>query len=450
MKADKNNATPWPRTPTKFSIERFLLNRGWWLLAILAWAYLVGWSYRSYTSSITEHHYDIAKEGSRNLFRMIELTRLWNANHGGVYVPVTPQTQPNPYLDVPNRDIETKDNVRLTMINPAFMTRQIAELVSTKNNGSFHITSLKPIRPANRADRWETSALLQFEEGAKEIYGLVKSNNSDLFRYMAPLVTEKACLKCHEKQGYKEGDIRGGISVTLQASSFFGEDYSDNLRQVAIRHLVTFILVALLLLFFLERLRRQWNKLRDIEEHQQAIIAERTRELEHLATHDPLTKLYNRNAYEQRIEAEFSRTKRYGHNLSLLVLDIDHFKQVNDSHGHLAGDQVLASVSGRLQETIRQTDYAARFGGEEFVIILPETDSAEARELAERICKAIATHVISLCDGTTLNVTASIGIASYPDHAENQDELLELADKAMYIVKRKGRNGTHSASHLSQ
>lgn len=154
---------------------------------------------------------------ARALFRQLVITRSWNAGHGGVYVLVSKDLQPNPYLDDPLRDLVTDNGITLTKINPAFMTRQIAEIAARENSIKFHITSLKPIRPENRAVAWEAEWLRSFEQGAVEAGGFVRKGESGelLFRYMAPLRTEESCLKCHARQGYKVGDIRGGISVTI-------------------------------------------------------------------------------------------------------------------------------------------------------------------------------------------------------------------------------------------
>jgi len=158
----------------------------------------------------------LAHNGAEAFFKQVVLSRAWNAGHGGVYVPITETIQPNPYLKVKNRDIVSTNGIRLTKINPAYMTRQISEIAQEANDVQFHITSLNPIRPANKAVKWETSALKSFENGEKDFgeFALL-GNHHKVYRYMAPLLTKESCLKCHAKQGYKVGDIRGGISVTI-------------------------------------------------------------------------------------------------------------------------------------------------------------------------------------------------------------------------------------------
>ncbi len=186
------------------------------LIAIIVWISVVSISLIWNLKTEKENQDKLAYQAAQNLFKQIVLTRTWNANHGGVYVPVTDDFFPNPYLKDSLRDVITTDSFKLTKINPAFMTRQIGEIASKESNMRFHITSLKPIRPENAATDWETKALNNFEKGENE-YGnfLTNSASERIFHYMAPLITKKSCLKCHAQQGYKEGDIRGGISVTF-------------------------------------------------------------------------------------------------------------------------------------------------------------------------------------------------------------------------------------------
>ncbi len=154
------------------------------------------------------------KEGYKSYEKDL-MFRIWATAHGGVYVPVSKLTQPNPYLNVKERDISTPSGKQLTLMNPAFMTRQVNELSYQRYKIISHITSLNPIRPMNMPDQWETKALNEFERGAKSYSGLDTIQSQVYYRYMAPLFVEKGCLKCHADQGYKLGDIRGGLSTAV-------------------------------------------------------------------------------------------------------------------------------------------------------------------------------------------------------------------------------------------
>ncbi len=163
-------------------------------------------------------------------------------------------------------------------------------------------------------------------------------------------------------------------------------------------------------------------------------------QLRHLAETDPLTNCFNRRALMQKLEQEMDRAARYATMLTGMMIDIDNFKQINDTHGHLVGDRVLKQLSSLLKREQRSVDIVARYGGEEFVVLLPETTAAESRNFAERILRRVATHDFGET-GKPVRVTISIGIASYPDERVTDGEsLLKLADNHLYRAKTDGRN----------
>ena len=209
------------RTRDKQNAARRTLCLGHYTgLMAIAWTVTVGvslaWNLREQRGATLES----ARIQARAAFEKDVLYRRWNAMHGGVYVPVTETTSPNPHLEVPERDIETPGGRVLTKVNPAYMTRQVHELGAEKTGVQGHITSLNPIRPKNAADPWETAALKAFENGAAEYDSVEVFCGEDHMRLMRPLVTEKGCLKCHAVQGYAEGDIRGGISASIPMAPF--------------------------------------------------------------------------------------------------------------------------------------------------------------------------------------------------------------------------------------
>ena len=164
-------------------------------------------------------------------------------------------------------------------------------------------------------------------------------------------------------------------------------------------------------------------------------IRKQNQELQVLATQDPLTRCLNRRAFFERFEAEFNRSQRYGHSFSCIMVDIDHFKSINDKHGHPVGDKVLQQVSSILQECVRVSDIVCRYGGEEFCILLPETNSQGGLQTAERIRHTIASKSI-----LGIKVTISLGVSSLESAPANPSELLSRADKALYEAKRGGRD----------
>lgn len=184
-----------------------------------------------------------------------------------------------------------------------------------------------------------------------------------------------------------------------------------------------------------------------------AICLENTANREHLVIAgltDALTGLHNRRYLERRLDEEVTRALRYQHPLSCLFIDADHFKRINDQHGHGAGDSVLRELALRVRECLRLSDIATRFGGEEFTLLLPQTDATEALNLAERIRHRIQDKPIAIHGGKTVTITVSIGVAAL--RADDNDtraageQLIKEADSALYLAKESGRNRVYRSN----
>ena len=176
-----------------------------------------------------------------------------------------------------------------------------------------------------------------------------------------------------------------------------------------------------------------FNRMAENLERNQAKLAE-------LAIRDSLTGLYNRREFERLLNDEIHRFRRHGHPVSLMILDIDHFKQINDRYGHQIGDEAIRTVANMINNECRTGDVIARYGGEELAVILPETGVANANALAERICQAIAEFPVMISPKEAIPITVSIGTATVPDNAHSARDLVTCADLAMYEAKRSGRN----------
>jgi two-component system cell cycle response regulator len=159
------------------------------------------------------------------------------------------------------------------------------------------------------------------------------------------------------------------------------------------------------------------------------------------ALRDGLTKLFNKRYFQDRLDGEIRFATRHGTSLALIMIDVDHFKQVNDVRGHVVGDAVLATIGERLAGAVRNEDVVARFGGEEFAIISRATDRAQAMILADRLRRVVEMQPVVIEDADPVPVTISVGVAAYPDTpVKDPDDLVEAADKALYRAKTGGRN----------
>lgn len=206
------------------------------------------------------------------------------------------------------------------------------------------------------------------------------------------------------------------------------DDLDSALNSVYASAMTAVVVGGLLLIFFNWQIGRVG---RHIESNE--------RELELLASHDGLTGLYNHRSFYTHIDEEINRAQRYEKSLAILMLDIDHFKNVNDNYGHPAGDAILRGLSDRLVTHVRSIDHVCRYGGEEIAIILPET-GADMMMLAERLRTAIEEEPFDTGDGQKITITVSIGAAYFPNDADSVEKLVAAADAGLYAAKQSGRN----------
>jgi diguanylate cyclase (GGDEF)-like protein len=352
----------------------------------------------------------------------IQLARRWNSDHGGVWVEKRPGVESNPFLAEP--DVATVDGRVLTQQNHAIMTREIADLSQVSCSSLIRLTSLDPLDPANRPDPAEREALLALQRGEKERFWTERRDGRTLFRYMRGLVVEPSCVPCHAEQGFEVGGQRGGISVAFDIGGVERRMASDVVVTAGAGVLVFLALIGPIALL-VKRLRGQLKELR--------------RQLEAAATTDPLTGLANRRLFMERLAEELDRHLRLGRSLGFILLDLDHFKEINDTLGHAAGDKVLIHVASVLRAELRGQDVSARIGGDEFVaLVRGRFDDESAQRLATRLIAGI--ERFAPATGASVRLSASVGAVLSQRHpAPRTDHLLAMADAALYGAKRAGR-----------
>ena len=359
---------------------------------------------------------------ARAHFQGIVLTRKWSALHGGVYVIKRPGMESNPYLE--NPDLKAADGRTLTLKNPALMTREISELASENSLFTFHITSLHPINPNNTPDAFEAKALSEFEAGKKEAIMVEDKPQGARLRYMAPLFVEQPCLSCHARQGYSLGQVRGGISVSFGIDEVNKALRQNNLAITGLSLVTIGLLLGTLWYFF----RQMQNRL----DESQAL-------LRRMATTDILTNVANRASLMDRFNEGFARQRRNLSQLGCLMIDVDHFKSINDRYGHPQGDAVLKELAAIITSTLRQYDTFGRYGGEEFLMILDGVDAEHLATLAERT-RATVEAKLSAHAGLTDPVTISLGGTLVSAEDKTIDDVIRRADEALYLAKNQGRN----------
>lgn len=258
------------------------------LWACVVWSVIVGASL--YWNYFHEHEFTLAlarNEALANINKDISFRR-WATGHGGVYVPVTKATPSNAYLVAADKDIETTSGRKLTLMNPAYIVRQMQQQYSETFGVRGHITSLKPINPGNAPDAWETEVLNTFERGErKTTFAAAAIDGKPYMRAMMAMVTEAGCLKCHAHQGYKEGDIRGGISASVPLEPYLARE-SEVLKAMVGSHAGIWFIGILIFagvhrraLLRLEEREIAEREIRELNESLDWRVRERTEELEH-------------------------------------------------------------------------------------------------------------------------------------------------------------------------
>ena len=476
--------------------------------------------------------------------------REWAASHGGVYVVPSEKTPPNPYLaHIEDRDVVTTDGKKLTLMNPAYMLRQMMNDYSEDYGIKGRITGISYLNPKNKSDEWETKAIKKFEKGTKEVIETTKYNGDEYLRLMKPMIMKESCQKCHGHLGFKNGSIRGGVSISVPMKAYreHEKDVINFIKWTAvIVWFVGFIFIVAITKYVLRQVAQRekdleelivshqildnmldsmfvtdmdgtilrinnafekttgfskedamgnkanilksfhhddefykllWDNLIKYGKHScevfnrkksgeifvaiQNITSVRDKNgkikyfisimhditarkdaekrITHMAHYDPLTDLPNRTLFEIRFEHAIELAKRNKSKLILAYIDIDGFKDVNDTLGHPIGDKLLQNIAVILHSATRASDTVARLGGDEFAVIFENANNTdEIIPMMKKILKLLKKDII--IDDNCVNISGSIGISVYPDNGDNIDTIVKCADIAMYNCKKSGKN----------
>ena len=331
--------------------------------------------------------------------------------------------------------------------NPATYTIELGERISDVSEGVlFRLYSDYPFpnrqKNGGPRDSFEREALNYLKEHPEaSFYRKEELGDRLSFRYTEALIMEPSCVACHNalpnspKQNWKIGEVRGIVEITQPL---------DNILLIANDGLkVIYTTLAIVIALAISGLILVIGRFRTINEELEEKVAQRTFDLHRLATVDELTQLVNRRQFNNLLEQEWRRGLRRQQPLSLILCDIDCFKNYNDTYGHLAGDDCLRFVARVLQSSVKRgREVAARYGGEEFAIILPEADSVEASKVAALIRNSVHNLKIPHKNSSSCNyVTLSMGIATViPSYINSYEQLIKASDEALYEAKNRGRD----------
>lgn len=394
----------------------------------LCWSGLITISFLWNRYNLFEEKVQLATTAARSIWEKDQAFRRWATKHGGVYVRPDARTPPNPYMaHIPERDVVTTDGTPLTLMNPAYMMSQMIREYEQEYGIKGKITGKLQLNPANRPDAWELKSISAFEQGVNEVIEQTDINDRPFLRLMRPMYMTEGCVRCHGILGFKTGDLRGGVSVSVPLLPYFNAA-TESLQTIRVSHMITWLFGILgIITFHLFAQRRQQDRLRLMLQ------------LEHDALHDHLTSLPNRLLFQDRLHQAIQRQRRNSdYQFAVCFIDLDRFKNINDSHGHQYGDQILEQVSLRLQQAIRPIDTLARMGGDEFTVLIDGIDDPyDIVIIADRILEQFDQPFN--IGNEYLHSNASIGIClSGPQYSE-PEQLIRDADIAMYRAKEQGK-----------
>lgn len=425
---------------TPRSAQRNITKR-YTVLMVLTWTLLLFMSL-SWNSRVNhENNLEKARIEARTLFELNLVFRRWGAMHGGVYVPVTNAVLPNPFLQVPERDVTTTTGRNLTLVNPAWMTRQVFELLSEQSEHPIiaRLISRQYVNPVNKPDEWEAEGLLAFERGKHELDIVATMRDEPYMRIMKPFIVEPPCLKCHG--GYKVGDIRGGISVSVPLAPHLNVEAHEQ-RALLMSHMLFWFIGSAGILLFYRRVERHERKIIESEEKYRVLFENNphpmwvydVETLRFLAVNDASEQHYGYT------RAEF---------LAMTIRDIcppEDRDQLQRSDERITAGMDHAGVwrhrkKDGTQIQVEITSHTVDFGGKRAEIVLAN-DVTERSKLEDQLRQAQKMEAVGLLAGGVAHdfnnvLTAIIGYANLMHmKLPPEDPLRNYADSILSTSQR--------------
>ncbi len=380
--------------------------------------------------------------------RMVEILLRWTTKHQQIYVPISAHNPENPYLNTANKNLTREDGKKFTQISVGRMLEQLNESFLDPTF-SLSLISLKPINPKNKVKGWQKEVLAHQLTPTNDFKKII--NNQ--FHYFSSFVANDSCFSCHDKSQLEPNNTLGGLVISYDISELIEQEKPLH-RQNLMIHIVIFLLMTSISLLSLNGIRRLVRQLEYEKANRDLIIEEKTAvlkeeiqqhkevrsTLQRISTHDPLTGIRNRRHLLESLKNELKRYQRYKSDFSLLLIDLDHFRQINDKYGNECGDIVLKAFAESVKQSLRESDTFARYDGEEFAIIATNTKIDSALRFAEKLVSRVNQETV-MYKGYDIALSISIGVTTPSILAKlSSEQLLTSADDALNIAKAQGRN----------
>jgi len=336
----------------------------------------------------------------------------WNLSHGGVYVLEGP-----PPAGDSSAGSETR---RYTFVNHAAMLGEMSEIAGRTGKFKGYLVGMKPDTTRRPRDSWEAAETSKWRTGNVEAASaLLSPDGQPIYRALVPLVADAACLQCHRHEGFKVGEAIGAFSLEVPLTAAYAA-----IRKTKLTTALLYGLSLLALLFVISLLvLRLSSQLKAAYYH-----------IEQTAREDHLTGLPNRRAFREFADMQVALSRRHGWPLTLIMMDIDEFKSVNDKYGHPKGDEMLQEFARTIRENIRGSDVPCRWGGEEFLILLANTPARNATSVWTRLRNLFGGIKV---EGVPETLTVSFGVAQLRTE-ESLVDLIDRSDQALLAGKRAG------------